>query len=225
MTNHLVLTVSVMLGLTFEANAIPTLQLDASPATYDKSSSSTETTASSFTLYALLNSLSAPAGYTFDIVAAIQPEQGTPANLGSFAFNGTTVPVTSGMTYGVPSGLPTHGVYPTYYKLFQFDFSGGTKFTDYDVSLLPGIHSGPTANSSGNGLFTSFKVDVSGLAAGHTLWFDLVEYDQNGNYVDKAPFSHAAFTGGSSVPDHGATAVLLGAACLGVGLCRRRLCR
>lgn len=225
----ILLIAAACVGIALNVRAIPFLQLDASPALYDPSSETTISTANNFTLYAMVNSLTPSAGYTYALVAAIEPNQTTPATLGSFVLNGSTIHVTGDMTPGNP-GLPPHGVYDTYYKEVVFNWSSATKFTDYDVSLVGGNHSGPTASLTGNSLYVSFTVDVSNLAPGHELWFDLAEFDSAGNLVGKAPFSHSAQSGGgggggNTVPDGGATAMLLGAAMLALGWVRRTLGR
>jgi len=224
----LLLAASASAWMVLNAAAIPALQLDASPATYDSSSSTTISTTPTFTLYAMLNSLTPAAGTTYDIVAAIEPKQTTPASLGSFLFNGSTVNVTSDMSFnnGGNPGLPPHGVYATYYKEFAFAWNPANKFNNYDVSLVSGTHTGPTTSATGNALYMSFNVDVSGLDAGHTLWFDLIELDANGKVIANEPFSHAAqggTGGGSSVPDGGSTAMLLGMAMLGLGWAKRKI--
>jgi hypothetical protein len=209
-------------SMALSARAIPTLQLDAAPATYDPVSETTISTTPTFTLYALLNGLTPTPGDTYAVVASLEPAQLSPASLGSFVFNGTTVPVTSGMTLGNP-GLPPHGVYPTYYRSFAFSWNPANRFNNYDVSLVGGTHTGPTPNALGNSLYMAFNVDITGLAAGHTLWFDLVEYNAAGQVVQFAPFSHAAQGGRLSVPDGGSTAILLGFAMLGLGWARRKV--
>ncbi|HZT23374.1 MAG TPA: choice-of-anchor N protein [Verrucomicrobiae bacterium] len=223
------LLVGVLALMSVQATkAIPYLQLDASPGTYNNSSQTTISSASDFTLYALLNGLTPQAGATYYILAAVEPAQSTPANLGSFVFNGTTVHVTSDMTYGTPSGMPPHGVYPTYYSMFAFTWNLANTFDNYDVSLVSGNHSGPTYDASGKSLYMAFDVDASGLSAGEALWFDVVEYydktNRNGSVTlveNNEPFSHAAQSG-NSVPDGGMTVMLLGAALAGLGLLKHR---
>ncbi len=208
----LLLAASASAWMVLNAAAIPALQLDASPATYDNSSSTTISTTPNFTLYALLNSLTPTAGTTYDIVAAITPEQTTAANLGSFVFNGSTVNVTSDMTFN-NGGNP-------------FAWNPANKFNNYDVSLVSGTHTGPTTSATGNALYMSFNVDITGLDAGYTLWFDLIQLDANGKVIANEPFSHAAqggTGGGSSVPDGGSTAMLLGMAMLGLGWAKRKI--
>ena len=113
----------------FEANAVPVLQLDIAGGSYDNGTETIVTSSDTFTLYALLK----PSTYntlsdSYYISAALTPQVSTSATLGSFVFNGATINATSDMFYGVPpleailasdkGDLPTHGVFPTYYKEF-----------------------------------------------------------------------------------------------------------
>jgi hypothetical protein len=225
--NFCVLALGSALIAAMNVQAIPTLQLDASPATYDSASSSTISTAPNFTLYALLNSLTPTAGDTYEIVAALEPATSTPATLGSFVFNGTTIHATSDMTYGNPAGLPPHGIYATYFKVFTFTWNPANTFNDYDAAAVTGVHSGPGTTTPGNALYMAFNVDVNGLAPGYTLWFDLAEYNSQGYLVNKAPFSHAAQADltGRSVPDTGSTVALLGSAMAGLAFIRAKFRR
>jgi hypothetical protein len=117
----------------------------------------------------------------------------------------------------------SHGVYPTYYSTFQFNWNPANTFDNYDVSEVAGNHTGPTLDSSGKSLYMGFDVDISGLVAGTSLWYDLVEVNPSGRVVGFAPFSHADQSTGSSVPDGGTTVLLLGAALSGLGLLRHKL--
>jgi VPDSG-CTERM motif len=218
---------AVFLGLIACQNtfAIPTLQLDASPATYDKTSETTISEANQFTLYAMLNSTTPDSGASYYVIAGLQPQNAPAQTLGSFVYDGTTVYVTGDMTSGKPFGWNNkHGIYPTYYKTFQVDWSSATPFDNYDVSLVTGTHTGPTSDPSGTSLYAALSVDISGLAAGTKLWYDLVEV-QNGEVVGFAPFSHVDQSGGTgtTVPDGGSTIGLLGLALGALAGLRRRV--
>jgi hypothetical protein len=70
-------------------------------------------------------------------------------------------------------------------------------------------------------------VDMTGIADGYTVHFDLYTYGEKGgkriSITDFAPFSHdAEGGGGTSVPDGGATAALLGIGVLGLAAVRRK---
>lgn len=196
--------------------AIPNLQLDASPAVYDTSTQSSVATAEQFTLFALMHGLDV--NQTYHLAAGVAaPPSSSSMNLGSFVFGSQTIDVTADMTWGSPPDMPAHGVYPTWYKVFDFDFVGAAKTTNYNVEDVVGVHTGPVANPSGNAWFVPFEVDVSGLVAGTALVFDLYTYDTSGKKVKfvKAPFSHNGESSGNQVPDGGATVALLGLALLG----------
>ncbi len=198
-------------------HALPLLQLDASPGQYVDSSESTIATNPTFTLFAMLDSL-APSG-TYYIAAGLTPslDQFPVPSLGSFTFNGETVNAVGDMTYGAPALMPGHGVYPTYYKEFSFTFdtSSAHRFHNYNVEDVVGEHAGVTQSNSGKSLFMAFEVDVTNLAAGSTLVFDLYTYNASGKgkvkFV-KAPFSHNAEAGGGggvAVPEGGASLAML----------------
>jgi hypothetical protein len=202
------------------------LQLDASGGLYDNSTETTVATSPTFTLYAMLNSLT-PHGGNYFISAALFPAPSTVGgNYGSFVFDGQTVNATADMVYGSPTNLPAHGIFPTWYKEFSFTFNPTKKFNNYNVEDVAGIHAGVTPSSSGKALYEDFTIDVSGLAAGTTLVFDLYTYGASGTgKVKFAPFSHNAGSGGGGgnlVPDGGTTLMLLGAALAGLAAFRRR---
>ncbi|RXK55325.1 hypothetical protein ESB00_05350 [Oleiharenicola lentus] len=209
------------------AYGIPTLQLDASNAAYDAATETTLASSPEFTLFALFNGLT-PSG-TYYISAALTPA--TPSgNYGSFKFNGTTVNVTSDMSWGTPTLLPSHDIFPTYYKEFAFTFStsdNSNRFTNYDVQSVVGEHTGPIQSNTGNSRFAAFSIDLSGLAPETGIHFDLYNYStkQNGELKIKfAPFSHDA-GGNNLVPDGGNTALLIGLGLVCLGLFKGRNAR
>ena len=118
--------------------AIPTLQLDIANGTYDYDTDKIVSSSKAFTLYALLipNSKN-PLSDTYYISAAVTPKVGSlESNLGSFRFNGTTINVTSDMTYGMPpledivnlhgwdkGDLQKHSIFPTHFYEFEFSFN------------------------------------------------------------------------------------------------------
>jgi hypothetical protein len=213
------LSVSVALNV----RAIPLLQLDASNAIYDNTSQTTIAQANQFTLYALLNGHNFSAQDHYYVVAGLQPMNAPAGNYGSFMFNGSRVHVTGDMTSGNPFGWNnSHGVYPTFFTTFAFNWNTANRFNDYDVSLVGGTHNGPSPSATGNSLYMGFDVDVSGLLAGTRLWFDLVEVNASGQVDAFAPFSHVDQSQSSSVPDGGATAILLGVGLTGVAVLRRK---
>ncbi len=198
------------------ARAIPGLQLDAPGGIYDNGVESTKVANDVFDLWALLNSSTPAATGSYWVDVAIMPTTTSPANLGFFVFDGTTVNVTADMTASNP-GLPPHGIYDTYYKEFSFTFNLSDKINPYDVSLGAGNPSSHL-NASGSGLYHTFSVDLSGLSENVEVWFDLYHKDANGSVDGKAPFSHDVF---STVPEP--TSFLLAALGIaGAGLLLRR---
>ena len=209
--------------------AEPYLQLDADPAIYlgppEESILATET---EFTLYALVNS-TAPEydpTDTFYISAALVPNPGEPPgpDLGSYDFDGSTFNVVGNMEYGTPPievylesmDLPSHGIYETYYHQYSFTLAETSEAVLYNSQNTPG---GPTNLTPGPGddivLYKAFDVDVSGLASGYVMHFDLYTYkwdEVKDTYVidNFAPFSHDLVT----IPAPGA--VVLGMLGFGV---------
>jgi hypothetical protein len=261
MTRHFLIgTCVVGMAAGQVALAIPNLQLDIAGGGYRDET--TFANANVFTLNALNlgTSSKTPITDTYYISAALLgAARTTPAPaLGSFDYaidlngNGRVdddetsvrVAVAAGMTWGVPpidrtpgtadSGdLQTHSVFPAYYTEFQFKFSRSLKTTAYDVET--GSHPTLPAGTDGHMYYMPILVDVSGLALGYGIHFDLYskQYSKKGSTdldVNQfAPFSHDA-TGMSiapprtsvPVPDGGTTALLLGMATLGLGFFRRK---
>jgi len=188
--------------------AEPYLMLDADPAVYVYGDEeSIVTTSPVFTLYALVNS-EAPEAIsdpfwleTYYLSAAIVPNPGynVPGpDLGSYSFNGSTYNVVGFMKYGTPpieeylkqNDLPSHGIYETYFHEYFFMLNLDNKATLYNSMVTPG---GPTPDPYGTLYYQAFEVDVSGLASGYNMHFDL--YTLCSPSVDKfAPFSHDVTT-------------------------------
>ncbi len=199
---------ATIIFLSSPALAIPSLQLDIGNGTYDWSTQTIVASSETFTLYALLkptyvNKISD----TYFISAALVPKTSSPENLGTFYFNGTPVDATGDMVYGIPpvendgtagkdSGdLAPHGIFKTYFAEFEFNFIGSQKALIYNTQDNPGGFQ--TAGAEDPFLYyMAFSVDVSDLAAGYNIHFDL--YNEvarcSGDYdiSAKAPFSHDA---------------------------------
>lgn len=229
------LTLGVLGCIPLEAYAVPTLQLDIAGGGYDYGTETIVTSSDTFTLYALLkpdtkNKLSD----TYYISAAITPQVSSPASLGSFVFNGTTVDVTSGMVYGVPpleeilafdkGDLPTHGIFPTYFREFEFQFNSANRIASYNSQDR--AQDGDAINtdyaSNGGLYFASFDLNVASLAPGYELHFDLYNTSLKNGDVDVtkfAPFSHDAETT-TSVPEPG-TLLMMGSGLTALYFSRR----
>lgn len=220
-----------------EVSAVPTLQLDIAGGGYDHGTETIVTSSDTFTLYALIrpdskNTLSD----TYYVSAALTPQVSTGASLGSFVFNGSTVSATSGMDYGVPpleanlsrdrGDLPKHSIFPTYFKEFSFQFDSANRIASYnsqDRAISGGaINTAYAAN--GRMYYAMFDVDVSSLAQGYEVHFDLYNTAvKNGGDIDVtrfAPFSHDAETASHSVPEPG-TLLLMGSGLTGLYFSRK----
>lgn len=215
--------------------ALPTLQLDALGGYYDSSSEDSVSSASSFSLRALLCDQSSngdcrnvtPDTYTgYFISIAIERDDGASVggdtNFGSFSFGGTTF--NSGNTfYGIPpqgpeDDLARHGIYPTAFGQFGFSFNPSQTMGGYDVvDCAPELNAG--CNTTGSVFYRDFAVDLAGLLDGFDLHFDLYHVNASGDIDRFAPFSHDASTT-TQVPEPGSL-MLLTAGLLGLVATRR----
>jgi hypothetical protein len=220
------------------AGAVPSLQLGIVDGAYDRTTETTVSTADAFTLSALLTlSQGNTLGDYYYVSAAITPQVPltTPSpDLGFFTWNGVRQNVTSDMTFGTPpvdeillSGgatnpadpgdLPSHGIYPTYFSQFKFQFDPSL---NTPIAYNTNPYDSDGANPNQTQYFETFNVDVSGLKAGYALHFDLYNekliYTTTSSGPKKkitttttlsdidinrfAPFSHDAESCGVSLP-------------------------
>ena len=173
------------------AFAVPLLQLDIDGGFYSDSDPryQDDTIVSSgdvFTLYALMQESKKKTSLKNDyfISIALYPsitEIAPPPAFGSFTFAGQTIDAAGDMTYGNP-GIPSHGVFDTYYVLHKFHFNKADQVAVYNTQENPGA-----AFTVGKGLYyAAFTVDTTHLSDAYSLHFDLFNNNVN------APFSHDA---------------------------------
>jgi hypothetical protein len=209
----------LLLGLTAsQVMAVPNLQLTIEGGTYNTITETTDTDSSVFSLYAILNPdkgkdpQSTLSGNYRLSISVVNPSITIPAYLGSFTINNDpAIQVTGDMLFGIPpielvnttppynipkktDTLPTHDIYPTFYKDIEFNFVQEQQTSSYDVITQGNIGIKPP---SGTGAFwQEFKFDVSKMTA--SLHFDLYQLDVNNNIIAFAPFSHDAEDGPAS---------------------------
>lgn len=231
-----IFTLAVFGCVPLEAYAVPILQLDIAGGRYSHSTETIVTSNDVFTLYALLSpSRYNTLGDTYYVSAAVTPQVDAPQDLGSFAFNGSAVNITSDMYYGVPpleailmfdrGDLPTHSIFPTYFKEFEFQFDSANRIATYNSQdrAIAGTAINTAYSSTGGMYFAAFNLDVSTLSPGYELHFDLYNttfnrYTGDVDVTKFAPFSHDAET--TSVPEPG-TLLLMGTGLTGLYFSRR----
>ena len=219
------------------AQAIPTLQLDIVGGTYDTGTETIVTSSNQFDLVAYGGGRKFVLNDDYFISIALTPQVG-PAlvDFGSFSFGGITYDMYD-MVYGIPpienadflqptdaGDLSPHGVFPTLYAEYQFNFSAAQQSGSVNTQTVTG--SDPTQNPGTSLYYKLFNVDTTNLLAGFELHFDLYNSSlRRGTDIDIdsfAPFSHdAATVPGVEVPEP-APLMLLGLGMLIFALMARR---
>lgn len=219
--------------VTKPAFGVPLLSLDIAGGTYDSAAETIVAQGNPLTLYALFNTQAGQASGTYYIAAAIVPKTQNPptTSFGSFTINNVTYSAAN-MSYGNPPAsitegsrdLQSHGIYDTHYFEIAFTFDASKRAELYNTQDNPG---GFQQDAAGAMLFEDFEIDITGLAAGYQVHFDLynIGTDKRGNETvqDVAPFSHDAQSGSLSVADTSSTMILLGMALLAIEGMRRRI--
>lgn len=217
------------------AYAIPTLQLDIEGGIYDFSTQTVIATSKDFSLFAyLIPDNKVDTSTPFFLSAAVVPQPSSSASLGSYSIAqlpnpAATVNVPADMLNGGPALLPTHGIFDTYYNTFPITFNGAPEISPYNTQDR--AISGDPIVLSGTGMYyREFEVNVTGLAEGSHIHFDLYGYYTGASgktQIEFAPFSHDAQSNGNgngnghSVPEP-STLLLLGSGLLGlIGFSRK----
>jgi len=208
------------------AFAVPVLQLDIGGGYYNTTGDpryNDETVVSDgdvFTLYALMQPKRGQTSLndTYYISMALYPQipiTSPPPNVGYFTFEGQTIDVAEDMAYGNP-GIPSHGVFDTYYALIAFKFNPTSKVGLYNTQDNPGQFD---EFYPGAGLYyAAFNVDTTNLSDAVSIHFDLF------NDRTKAPFSHDADAQSDPPPvPEPTTMLLLGLGLIGLIGARRRI--
>ena len=219
MKKFVVLSLFVFL-MASAAQAVPVLQLYIDGATYDDATETWVTSASSFDLYVIGKSLIDPNDVilsmalegTADLPEAPDAAIGIDGVTYDYWVNGYA-PMATYDTWDNSGDLPPHGIYPTWFTEFGLT-SFGTAGLISDVNGDQGWF--PTsgyASTGTDGWFQSYHIDISGEYAVHFDAFTLID----GEFGDKAPFSHTA---GGQIPEP-ATMLLFGIGLAGAGVVRK----
>ncbi len=205
-----------MLILASSSFAVPNLQLYIPGGSYNSSSETWVTSASSFEVWVVAANLNHGDIYDINLVASLMSGE-APMNGGltitPFGGSATTFDA-SDYAYGTPpigDPLPSHGIFPTNYVQMLV----ANKTTDGPFVTVPDYTSSTGSNNYGQ----IFKFNVS-------TTYDYVHFDAYGYYNCPdgrrifAPFSHDAERGTPPVPEP-ATMLLFGIGMAGAGIYRK----
>lgn len=163
-----------------------------------------------------LNAYATAEGVAYLVVSAVPMMDAAAGDVFNVTVSNDNSDLTFVSGFGTPpisDPLSPHGIYPTYFEIYEFVF---------DVSSVGEIpDTQPDQTGSGDGYTETFYIDIDWLADGVTgVHFDLFTKDLEG-FIAFAPFSHDAET--APVPEP-ATMLLLGVGLIGIaGLGRKKL--
>ena len=184
-----------MAAFSSQARALPTLQLDAFPGTYDPATGveTTIATANPFMIRALIKPDSLQFGTNgltrnYYLSVAITPGANDPG-FGSFTFDGIQTS-SSNMIYGTPpvesdlsaakdpGDLASHGAFPAYFAQFEFNLDPTQKVNSYNVAdNNAGSETALYTPGSNFLYYMDFEVNILGLTgqpnSPYALHFDL----------------------------------------------------
>lgn len=215
----------LVVGMGGVAQALPTLQIGIEDGYYDGSTETVMVDSDIFTFYALSDTLDySPYKIALSLIPnpSLRPDSPAVGDFSVTASTGVGSSTISNWIYGTPDNLPTHDVFPTWYKEIQFAYNGESLAEPYNVEQDP---DGWVAWDGANFLYSgAFNVDMSGIESGYSLHIDLYSTDgiTTGKNIIFAPFSHDGQGGGDPVPEP-ATMLLFGTGLAGLaGVTRRR---
>jgi len=198
------LAMAVCLAGSTAAQALPVFQLDIVGGHYDPT---TQTIISGGPVFTLVAIFTPPPGNTQQqinralaervyISASVNPGVGpVDQSLGSFSFNGQTTRATEDMTYGTPpiehfgadqgadpGDLAPHGIFPTYFTEFAFNFNAANRTTEYNTATHTG---GLNPDPNGTAYYRTFAVDTRELDPDYVIHFDL--YNERYRNCSRSP--------------------------------------
>jgi hypothetical protein len=186
---------TLAMGISGSANAVPALQIDAQGGTWiandpngDPQTTFCSTDVCDFYAIATATGNVTEAQIladTYYVSIALYPKTGgANADLGSIVVNGTTINVTADMTYGTPplndpagntpdpGDLASHGIYNTFYTQIAIDFVSGQTINEYNAQDDSGDPEGKIS-ATGTSFYDKITVDTTNLDSSVELHLDL----------------------------------------------------